>query len=205
MATALGLLIAFLSLVVGFLQWQLPKQPSGGPATAAATPASQAAAGTATAPQATAAGSLFLDQTGVKPEAGDDKLVELPRDISDKPDYNAHAIAIKCPTNETGDSDSIVTYSLLGRYVQFDATVHPYYPPEADQQSTTYVFASAVVRKRDSSLYTDREAEQRRATAQAPLPLTIATDKAEKLTLRVQCGDPDGVVVLTGVRLTPGR
>jgi hypothetical protein len=202
-ATVLGLVIAFLSLVVGFLQWQLPKNPSGGGA-GAATPAPPAQAAGTTGPLQTVA-PVFFDQAGVKAEAGDDKLVDLPRAVRDKPDYNSHAIAIKCPSNQTGDDSSDVTYPLLGRYVQLDATVHPYYPPNADQQSTTYVFAFIDTRQRDNSLYETSAGEQRGAGPGNPLPLNAATDKAEKLTIRVQCGDPDGIVVLTGVRLTPGR
>ena len=149
------------------------------------------------------AAPAYLDGAGFAPEAGADRLVEVPRAIRGQAAYSAHPIAVKCPSNETGHDRSEVTYSLLGHYVQFDATVRPYYPSGSDQQSVTYVTATIGLRQKDGTLVTTDAGDQKRATQTAPGALTAAIDGAEKLTIRVQCDDPGGTIILTDARLTP--
>ena len=125
-----------------------------------------------------------------------------PRAIRDDETYKPHAIAITCPSNQTGDQVHDVTYAVRGRYVTFDADVHPYYPPGADSRSATYVSVLKGVRQSDGDLRIAEVGTQTQATAAQPKPLTAAVDDAEKITLRVQCADPNGTVVLTNARLT---
>jgi hypothetical protein len=96
-----------------------------------------------------------------------------------------------------------VTYVLSRHYRQFDATVHPYYPPDSDARSATWVTAIRSEMQRDGSLTSTEAGEQKRARPHAPATLTAIVEKADKLTLSVECGDPSGVVVLTDARLTP--
>lgn len=203
-ATVLGTVFGGLGLVVAVLTWQLPKQtgspPVATPTTVAAT-ATTAGAPSATSPSAAAA--AYLDGAGFPPEAGADRLVEVPRAVRAQAAFAAHPIAIKCPSNQTGDDHTDVTYSLREHYVQFDATVHPYYPPGADQRSVTYVTAMIGTRDTDGTLITTVAGDQKRAAPTAPAALTAAVDGAEKLTIRVQCDDPGGTIVLTDARLTP--
>ncbi|MEU4240617.1 hypothetical protein [Actinoplanes sp. NPDC026619] len=206
-ATVLGTVIGGLGLIVALLAWLLPRQNDPAPTPTTTTPATatqatatQAGTTSATTP---AAPAVFLDAGSVAVEAGKDRLVDMPRAIRGKNDYASHSLIISCPSNQTGDQTSDVTFVLNGHYVQFDAEVHPYYPPGADQQSVTYVTARTGVRQKDTSLTTTDVARQANATSTAAKPLTATVDKAEKLTLRVQCADPGGTIVLTNARLTP--
>lgn len=216
-ATVLGTVFAGLGLVLAVLTWQLPKQTgpqlattpatgaaTGGTATGAATGGTvTGAATTSVAPSSPPAGTAYLDDGDFQPEAGGDRLTQVPRAISGQAAFSAHPIAIKCPSNNTGDDRSEVTYSLLGHYVQFDATVRPYYPPGVDQRSVTYVTATIGVRQTDGTLTTTDAGVQKRATPNAPGALTASVEGAEKLIVRVQCQYPGGTIILTDARLTP--
>jgi hypothetical protein len=63
------------------------------------------------------------------------------------------------------------------------------------------VTALIGVRQADGGLDTLPAGEQKRASPGAPATLSAAVDNAEKLTLRIQCGNPNGTVILTGARL----
>ncbi|WP_430788601.1 hypothetical protein [Actinoplanes sp. G11-F43] len=200
-----------LALIVALLAWLWPREPGGGkkdekaagtnPATATAT-----ATGTGTRPPAPAGGTVtpvFLNSSAFPPESGAADLVEVPRAIRGKAGWTGHEIAVRCPSNQTGDSTSDVTYLLRGRYARFDVTVHPYYPEDADRQAVTHVTAFVAVRTVDGGLDTTVAGVQKAATYTAEAGLSVSVEDAEKLTLRVECGDPNGTVVLTGARLTP--
>ena len=73
-------------------------------------------------------------------------LVAVPRAVRDDPAFSSHPVAITCPDNQTGNQASEVTYLLRGRYLGFDATVHPYYPPGADTKAVSHVCDRAVDR-----------------------------------------------------------
>ena len=207
-ATVAGTVIGGLGLVVAILAWLLPKQNDHGDKPAAgtnapATATSKAAPATGTGVTASAAGAQFLDAGGLTLEAGNGRTTELPRAIKSDASYTSHPIAIRCPSNQAANQVSDVTYSLLGRYAQFEATVHPYYPPNTDQRSATYVTVLTAVREIDGTLTTKEVGSEKRAGPASPLALSAPVDHAEKLTIRVQCGDPDGIVVLTDARVTP--
>jgi hypothetical protein len=89
---------------------------------------------TTTAPPAAGVTAVYLDSGRVPPISGKDRIVDLPREIRGSEGYRTHPIAIRCPTNESGDQSADVKFSLDGRYRQFDATVHPFYPPTANQE-----------------------------------------------------------------------
>lgn len=112
------------------------------------------------------------------------------------------AIAIKCPTNQTSDQTSDVTFPLRGRYYQFDATVRPYYPKGTDQQAVTHVTVLIGIRQKDGTLATTEAGSQKRASVAAPAALTATVDNAEIMTLRIECQNPSGTIVLADARLT---
>ncbi|GAA2483616.1 hypothetical protein [Winogradskya humida] len=210
-ATVLGTVAGILSLLVAFVAWQWPKSPPGPGATdagAAPSAAHETAAGPgpSSAPQspsgpAPAASAEYLN--GFAAESGGAFLVAVPRPVRGKDGWTDRPIAISCPSNQTGDQEHSVTYLLKGRYVEFRADVRPYYPPDADERSATYVTALTGTRQRDGEVVTAEAGAQQRATAAQSQQLTATVDDAEKLTLRVQCGDPNGTVVLTGAVLIP--
>jgi hypothetical protein len=207
-ATITGTVVAVIALVITIAAWQRPKSPdtpgAGVTAIAATTPPTPTATTTTTTTATSGpAAAAYLD-SGFPAESGGANLVALPRPIRDDPGYQPHPIAITCPSNQTGDQEHVVTYAIQGRYVQFDADVHPYYPPNADARSATYVTVQMGVRETDGDLRITEAGSQKTATMSSPQPVTATIDNAEKLTVRVQCADPRGTVVLTNARLTSG-
>jgi len=198
-ATVLGTVIGGLGLVVALLAWLLPRSAPDQPSTQA-TSTAKPSHGSPAAASGPAASPVLLD---FAPEAGGDRLTEVPRPIRGRDGYASHPLAIHCPTNQTGDQSADVTFPLRGKYVQFDATVHPYYPPGADQRSATHVTATAGTRQRDGSLTTEVAGTQFSASPDAPGPITAPLEESDQLILAVECDDPGGSVVLTGARLTP--
>ena len=209
-AGVISAVVGFLALIVAVLAWLWPQQPGGTPTatvsrSATAPGTATKAIDSATPTRATGGGPAmsYLNNGNFPPETGGSDVVQVPRAIRSKAGYTSHPVAIKCPTNQTGDQTSEVTYLLRGRYVQFDATVHPYYPVGTDQQSATYVTALIGIRQPDDSLDFTEAGNQKRANPTGPAGLTATVDNAEKLILRVECGNPAGTVVLTDARLTP--
>ena len=188
--------LASVSAVVAVLAWLLPV-PDSAPASAPATP--MPAIPPPAGPSAVAA-IRYLD--GIAPQAGAADVVPLPRELRGDPAYASHPVVIRCPSNETGDEASSVTYALNSRYWRVEATVRPYYPAEADQRSVTHVLADIGVREVDGEITTRQAGAQQRARPDAPLPLTAVIEGAERLTLRVACEDSRGLVVITDARLT---
>lgn len=199
-ATVLGTVIGGLGLVVALLAWLLPRSAPDQPSPQA-TSAGKPSHGSPAAASGPAASPVLLD---FAPEAGGDRLTEVPRPIRGRDGYASHPLAIHCPTNQTGDQSADVTFPLRGKYVQFDATVHPYYPAGVDQQSVTYVTVLTDTREVDNTLTTNEVTSQTHATPAAPKPVSAAVDRAEKLTIRVRCEDPSGTVILTDPRVTSG-
>jgi hypothetical protein len=199
-ATVLGLFVA-----IG--AWWWPRSTSGAGAQGTAGNAGRNAATDttpATPPHASSSNVEYLAGPGFPAEEGGALLVSVPPAVRDEPAFNSHAIAIKCPDNRTGNEASEVTYLLRGRYRRFDATVHPYYPPDADTKAASWVYAMVDVRQRDGTFHRDEAGRQQQATMAAPAPLTADIENAEKLTLSVRCADQYGTVVLTDARVTGG-
>jgi hypothetical protein len=207
--------LAALSAVIAVLAWVLPRTNSdasdkadasqGQSAPTVGDPVQHGSATTApTAPtaagQSPAATVTYLD--GIVPKAAGGNIVPLPRNLRDRAGFASHPLVIHCPTNETGDETSNVTFTLNGRYVRVDATVWPYYPDDADQQSVTHVLADVGIREIDAEMTTQQAGVQQRATPGSPAPLTAVVERAQELTLKVACDDPRGLVVLTDARLT---
>lgn len=202
-----GTAAGIVGTIVAVAAWQWPKAPAEAtnqPVPATARTNSIHSNGGIASPEGRSGSTVeYLDGGAFAAEAGSANLVALPRAVRNRQDYAAHSIVIKCPSNQTGDQVSDVTYVLHGRYGQFDADVHPYYPAGSDTKSATYVTALIGVRQPDGTLATTQTGIQQRASMGTPAALSAPVDDAEKLTLRVQCGDPNGTVALTDARLEP--
>jgi hypothetical protein len=213
----LGLISAIagiLGVLIAVAAWWWPQAPSGSDhgadGTSGTTPqittSTTGAATTAPAGAGAATGGPaadHLDSDGISAESGGSYLVSLPRAVRAKAGWSQHPIAIACPSNQTGDEAHDVTYVLHGHYVQFDATVRPWLPPGTDTRAGTWVTVLSGVTQTDGQLVTTEVGRQQQATMSGPKPVSATIDKAEKLTLRVQCSDPNGIVVLSDARLTP--
>jgi hypothetical protein len=181
-------------------------EPRGGASaspTRAATPTGPVATSTSTSTTGPTAGFTYLNDKAVAPQAGGDRLVELPRELRGRAEYAVHPLAVKCPSNQTGDQASEVTFPLSGHYLHFEATVRPYYPPSADQRSATYVYVVKGMPQPDGTLAIREAGEQLLAAPTAPTAVTAEIAGAQEMTIRIRCGDPDGTIVLTDARLTP--
>jgi hypothetical protein len=209
-ATVIGLPVALLSLVVGVLAWRSPvhddDKSKGGVTTAVTTPVPGMAtpASPATGPPASATAPLgpapvYLTSGTVSRVLG--QTVPLPRQIVGKPGYDSHSIVLHCPG--PGDRFTSVGYALNRHYIQFDATVHPYYPPGADQKSATNVDATLVTTDPSGHDGSKPVGSRYDATPFAPKAITGELDGGDRLVLSVECADQDGYVVLTDARLTP--
>lgn len=200
--TAAASIATVLALAVALGAWLWPRSPAGSGAPVTPHPSST---GTTVAGLPSAPGTPvpeYLSGSGFPAEEGGALLVSVPRAVRDDPAYASHPVAIKCPDNRPGNATSEVTYELHGRYLRFDATVHPYYPPTADTRSVTWVTAMVDIAQRDGTYQRTEAGRQREATMAAPAALSADVENAEKLTLSVQCADPNGTIVLTDARLT---
>lgn len=198
-ATVIGTVAGVLSLLVAVVAWRWPQSP---PENSVAGPPSSGATTTHAATTATRPPTVdFLDAVTV--EAGGTYLVAVPRQVRGTAGFTGHVMAISCPSNQTGDQVHDVTFPIMGHYQQFDAEIHPYYPSGADPRSVTYVTAMIGIRQTDRTLRTTAVGAQKSATMTAALPLKAVIDNAEKLTVRVECADPNGTIILTDARLTP--
>ncbi|GIF12080.1 hypothetical protein Ate01nite_21120 [Actinoplanes teichomyceticus] len=194
------------SAVIALAAWQWPQSPDPSPAPVAVPPvtSSPTAGPTAAATVAPGAGNPSgtpLDALDVA--AGHANLAPVPPAVRDRPGFKDRPIAISCPSNQTGDLTREVTWLLRGRYLDFRADVHPYYPAGTDTAAATYVFAVTGTRRKTGDLTTAEAGRQQSATVTSAKPLTGGVGGAERLTIRVRCGNPNGVVVLTGATVTP--
>jgi len=208
-ATVIGTVAGVLSLVVAVIT-PLLQRPSSDrtapstPGTAGTSIAASAATSTNRPPSTSTAGSSPVEYlSDFSAEAGSGYLGPVPRDVHDKPEFSNHPIAIACPSNQTNDTEHEVTYTVLGRYLRLEADVRPYYPANTDVRSAAYVTALIGIREKDGSLTITPAGIQQRATMSAPLPLSATIENAEKLIIQVQCGNPNGTIILTNARLTP--
>nr|QRG35010.1 hypothetical protein [Micromonospora sp.] len=211
-----GTAISIVGVLVSVLTWLWPTEPAadatpppppsptvGTSQPSGPTPGQSGGTATSAPPPSASAAEPADYLVDVPAQIGRDKLVEIPLPVRERAEYNDHAIAIRCPSNASKEPATEVTYQLSGHYRQFNATVHPYYPPGSDARSATWVTVIRSDVQRDGSFTTSAAGEQKRARPGAPGSLTAAVEKADKLTLRVECGDPGGVVMLTDARLTP--
>ncbi len=216
-AALVGSAAAVLGLLVAVVAWLWPQQPDTGPAPhggpampGTTTPATGGGPITTTAaPGGTPSGGVaprapavaHLD--GLGPESGGSHVVPVPRPVRATDGFTDHPVAITCPTNQTGDRERTVTWSLKGRYLDLRADVRPWYPPDADQGAVTHVTALVGTRQRDGEISTSVGGRQQQATPTGPQPLTANVEGAEQLLLRVECSDPNGIIILTAATLTP--
>jgi hypothetical protein len=192
-----GIAVAVVGVLVAVLAWWFPRPPDGPKPPVVSGTASAPPTGTGTAtPGATGTGQpaaalTYLDSQAA--QAGAANLTALPSDLRGTPGYD-QPVAVSCPTNQNGDQVREVTYSLRGRYRAFSATVRPYFGKHPD--SRAHVYAIGGFKDRDGTVTRREQGRQLGATAAVPAPLTATVERAETLTLQVQCEDPDGVVVL---------
>lgn len=208
----IGVAVAVIGVIVALAAWLFPFQAMNGgdgspdqagtPAGQSPSPAPNAAdvvGATTQAPGGSAAPApAAIHLTGLTPLAGRENIVELPRDLRGRPGYE-HAVVVSCPSNQSDDKVRTVTYQLRGRYLDFAGTVQPHFG--TDREAPARVRAMAGYRERDDTMTREVRGSQFNASMAATAPLEADVERAEELTLQVECGHPDGVVILTDARL----
>lgn len=204
-AGVVGAVAAVVSVVIALVA--LPGMGEDDRAADGRRPDPARSTGTPTGPQPTPSGDRSgspAPVTGTRladlvPQSGRPNLVALPRQVAGDPAF-AGAVVIRCPSNQSDDRERDVTYSLRGRYLDFTATVRPYFP--TDDKSRAGAFAVVGTPELDGSVTTRVGGGREGATVSGPLRLTASVERAVTLTLRVTCDEPDGVVALVDARLT---
>jgi hypothetical protein len=205
-ATVISVPIAVVGAVITLLAWQFPR-PTADPSPRLPRAASPSTVGTtgATAqpdsgPSVSSSGTPLKYLDTIEAQSGAGYLRQLPRALTGRPGYD-HPIVIACTQNTAADKVHEVTYSLRGRYLDFSATVRPYFNELKD--SKVWVYAVVGTQQRDGTINRVGKGNQLDATMDAPAPVKASVEGGQELTIQVRCEWPDGVVVLTAAALTP--
>ena len=188
-ATIWGSAAAVATAVIALLAWLLPTGGSGSNAgqDATGTPATSPTAGRSaggTGPISTFTGASVSDTvvlTDIVPESG---AINLGR--SDSPGV----LDLPCPTNQSNDRSRTVSYDLLGAYHGLTglASVSGFSRAEAKAEVEVLVDDVRV----DNKVFAPGE--------QAPLAATL--DGAQRVAIRITCGQSDGTVTISAARLS---
>lgn len=193
-----GLAVTTLGVIVAVLDWRFPVGEH--PPPASTTPSVTVPA--VTSPDAPAGGSPAATRveylSALPAHAGTTNLTELPRELRETAGFE-RAIVIKCPSNQSNDKISKVSYQLLGRFDNFQATVRPHFDSQPDARMHVEVLVGE--RARDGRLVWDVGGGQYEATAEEPKPLSAVVEGKQELEIQVQCQLPDGVAILVDAAL----
>lgn len=197
--TFAALVIAVVSAAIGYLELTSARSTNGdrpdpaGSTTSATTPGAE--------PTSTAAGprSTYLDTMGAQ-TGGADLVPSQDWPTAVQQAGLRHPVVIRCPSNETGETEREVTYALNDRYRTLSATIRPHYT--ADREATTYVTVMGGFRQRDGVLTRREVGRQVHATMSVSRPLTAEVRDADEITIKVQCESPDGMIILDNAHVT---
>ncbi|WP_123601151.1 hypothetical protein [Micromonospora sp. Llam0] len=196
-----GLAATALGVIVAVFAWLFPVGQQAIPAPTASTDAS-ATTSAATSPDATQGGSPATTRveylSALPAHAGAGNLTDLPRELREIDGFE-HAIMIKCPSNQSNDKVSKVSYQLFGRFDTFQATVRPHFDSQPDARMHVEVLVGE--RTRDGGLAWDVGGGQYQATAEQPGSLDAVVEGIQELEIQVQCQLPDGVAILVDAAL----
>jgi hypothetical protein len=204
--------LAAVGVLVSVLAWRFPVerepdassdqrgQTSAGVHTGQPTSAGTPSPSPSPSPSPASADQMRYLNT-ITPEEGSRYLAPLPAGLPQTSEY-AHAVTIACPSNQTGDKVRELKYPLNQRYLALSGTVTARLKPSVSVPDPQVELTSvASERQRDGTLRATGN-QSGRATGGHPSPITLAVAGAEKLTVRISCEVPDGVVILTDARLT---
>ncbi|SCL47170.1 hypothetical protein GA0070606_1105 [Micromonospora citrea] len=202
--TVLGVLIAALAFARDVFDWRVGPEAttSSAPPTGVAVVDPTGSTGPGSArPAASPPQTVRLDTLQV--EAGSANLTKLPRQLADRPEYE-RAIVVGCPTNAGADKQRDVAFRLQRRFLDLNATVHPYFASPEDRESAVIVYAQVAIHKTDGTVSRLTRGQQFEARMSDPRELVADVEGADELILRVQCEAPGGSVVFTGATVTRG-
>jgi hypothetical protein len=186
--------------VVAALAYVWPRDAEGTDDVATAPPVAPDPAATASQPPTggTAPTEYLADLT---PVTGGSRIVPLPEELEGAPGYE-RAVVIACPSNQTGDENSEVTYETRRRYETLGAALRPYRDPPDDVLVNLWFYSDPEDRLPGAAPPGDPHPEQLRMGEVRTVQEVDISD-AYFLRLRVECQLPDGYMILTEVMLHP--
>ncbi|MDG4766516.1 hypothetical protein O7632_20795 [Solwaraspora sp. WMMD406] len=188
-------------MIVAVFAWRFPVVQQATPApTGSIDPSVTVPAGASPgAPQDGSPATTGVEYLSALPaHAGTTNLTELPRELRKTAGFE-RAIVIKCPSNQSNDKISEVTYQLFGRFDTFQATVRPYFESQPDARMHVEVLVGE--RTRDGGLAWAVGGGQYEANAEEPKPVSAVVEGMQELEIQVQCQLPDGVAILVDAAL----
>lgn len=127
-------------------------------------------------------------------QAGAANLVALPKALRDDAAF-AGSLAINCPTNQSNDKSREVTYLLRRQHSEFTARIQSNFPSDPTLRAT--LTAIGGFKERDGTV-TRRELAGALAPGGQWATFSADVERVEELTLRAQCDEPGGVVIVNG-------
>lgn len=194
-AGVISVVIAAVTLVGSGVGWgwgQL-RTPETTPPGGTAPPPQHAAATTpATAPTTAAAGRHLADLERI---AG--VTAALPDELD--PAKYPNAVIAECPSNQTGDTSTSLTYDLDRRYRTFTAEVSGW--ADTTEKDAIAVRVFARVKQKDDTFVTTQQSTGGGYVNEPARPLTAKVKDANELVLTVECHRPGGVVIFGDARV----
>ncbi|MFV2020088.1 hypothetical protein [Micromonospora sp. LOL_023] len=196
-----GLAVTALGVIVAVFAWRYPvgQQATPTPTTSSDPSVTVPAVTSHDVPQGDSPATTRVEYLSALPaHAGTTNLTELPRELQETTGFD-RTIVIKCPSNQSIDKVSKVTYQLLGRFDTFQASVRPHFESQPDARMHVEVLVGE--RTRDGGLAWAVGGGQYEATAEEPKPLSAVVDGMQELEIQVRCQLPDGVAILVDAAL----
>jgi hypothetical protein len=128
---------------------------------------------------------------------GQSRLGELPRDRADDPALR-DALVIECPSNQSDDLESEVTYATRLQYHTFRATVHAIHDAQVPVGVTVFPDPEDL---RPGAAGGGEPADEVTLLSGQTRHLVTEIEEAYYLRLRVRCELPGGHVALTGAEV----
>lgn len=137
------------------------------------------------------------------PVSGAARLALLPEELNGEARFE-RAVVIACPSNQTGDRISEVTYETRHRYATLDAELRPYRNPPDDVLVNVRFFSDPQDREPGAAPPGEPYLRQLRM-GEVDTVRNVGIGAAYYLRLRVECEKPGGYLILTGAVLrSPG-
>jgi hypothetical protein len=140
-------------------------------------------------------GVTYLDT--LTPIIGGSRLTAVP--AAGAGDFS-RAIAIKCPTNQTGDKRADVTFELRRRFGTFTTTIFGYQEPAAPNQLRLTVFHDPPDRQPGGPDPVESQSVQLAIGENKPLNAGVSA--TFNLRLSLVCDDPRSLVILNQATLS---
>jgi hypothetical protein len=142
-------------------------------------------------------GGVTVDLSTLELYQGRSRLGELPRDRADDPALR-DALVIECPSNQSDDQASEVTYATRLHYHTFRATVHAIHDAQVPVGVTVFPDPQDLL---PGAAGGDEPPDEVTLLSGQTRDLEVDIEEAFYLRLRVRCESPGGHIALTGAEV----